>query len=168
MYKGQPTISVLEDDDSAPPPSVAEAETPPPSEPGDVINPEEELEKERVQLKAEWEASKAKLPAEPERDVMLFLLEHAPLQRLRLRGTAELAQCPREAAQGGQRGRMLFPQSRLAHVHSASEEGPRRAKIPAMERMCPIGHREVARGLLVHSRVRAAPAHRRQGMGLQP
>ena len=45
------------------------------------INPEEELEKERKQLKDDWEKAKTKIPAEPERDVMLFLLDHAPLKR---------------------------------------------------------------------------------------
>ena len=45
------------------------------------INPEDDLEERREQLKKDWEESKSKLPAEPERDVMAFLLEHAPLTR---------------------------------------------------------------------------------------
>ena len=45
------------------------------------INPEDELEREREQLRADWEESRSKIPAEPERDVRLFLLDHAPLQR---------------------------------------------------------------------------------------
>jgi stage V sporulation protein R len=45
------------------------------------INPAEEMERQREALKAEFEASKRKTPPEPERDVMLFLIEHAPLER---------------------------------------------------------------------------------------
>ena len=45
------------------------------------INPEDEMEAERVELKKQWEEMKTKIPPEPERDVMLFLLEHAPLTR---------------------------------------------------------------------------------------
>lgn len=42
------------------------------------INPPEYLEKERRRL--EEERKKRKIPPEPERDVLLFLLEHAPLK----------------------------------------------------------------------------------------
>ncbi len=45
------------------------------------INPEADLERQRVALKKEWEERKTRIPPEPERDVMLFLLEHAPLAR---------------------------------------------------------------------------------------
>ncbi|MGM0575007.1 MAG: SpoVR family protein [Myxococcota bacterium] len=45
------------------------------------INPEEEMAREREQMRKEWEEMRTKIPPEPERDVMLFLLEHAPLAR---------------------------------------------------------------------------------------
>ena len=45
------------------------------------INPEGEMEAERADLKKAWEKQQAKLPSEPERDVMLFLIEHAPLTK---------------------------------------------------------------------------------------
>ncbi|PKN55401.1 MAG: SpoVR family protein [Deltaproteobacteria bacterium HGW-Deltaproteobacteria-14] len=45
------------------------------------INPEAEMQAERERLKKAFEESKKRTPAEPERDVMLFLIEHAPLER---------------------------------------------------------------------------------------
>ncbi len=45
------------------------------------INPEAELAERREKLAREFEELKKKIPPEPERDVMLFLLEHAPLER---------------------------------------------------------------------------------------
>src|SRR5699024_5089087 len=42
------------------------------------INPPEFIEEQRRKMEAEAERQK-KFPPEPERDVMLFLLEHAPL-----------------------------------------------------------------------------------------
>ncbi len=44
------------------------------------INPEEYLEEQKKKIEAEREKSK-KFPEHPERDVLLFLLEHAPLER---------------------------------------------------------------------------------------
>jgi len=46
----------------------------------DYINPSEFVEQQRERQRQEAEA-KARFPVEPERDVMLFLLEHAPLTR---------------------------------------------------------------------------------------
>jgi len=45
------------------------------------INPEADLEKKRDEMRKKFEEMKKKLPPEPERDVMLFLVEHAPLER---------------------------------------------------------------------------------------
>lgn len=45
------------------------------------INPAEEIERKRDELKRKHEEMRKRLPAEPERDVMAFLLEHAPLER---------------------------------------------------------------------------------------
>ncbi|PIE66411.1 MAG: SpoVR family protein [Deltaproteobacteria bacterium] len=45
------------------------------------INPEEELARERQRLDERFDEQRRRLPPEPERDVMLFLLEHAPLER---------------------------------------------------------------------------------------
>jgi len=45
------------------------------------INPESEIERKRDELKRQHEELRSRLPAEPERDVMAFLLEHAPLER---------------------------------------------------------------------------------------
>ncbi len=45
------------------------------------INPEDELERKREELRKRHEEARKKTPPEPERDVMLFLLEHAPLER---------------------------------------------------------------------------------------
>jgi stage V sporulation protein R len=45
------------------------------------INPEEEIAKKREQLKRDHEELKRRFPPEPERDVMAFLLEHAPIER---------------------------------------------------------------------------------------
>lgn len=47
----------------------------------DFINPEEYVLRERERLIAEQQKNKGKFPAEPEQDVLLFLLEHAPLER---------------------------------------------------------------------------------------
>ena len=44
------------------------------------INPRKLIEEERQRLKAEAEKKMNILPAQPARDVLLFLLEHAPLQ----------------------------------------------------------------------------------------
>src|SRR3954451_6041506 len=44
------------------------------------INPEEYLEEQRQKIEAEKEREK-KFPARPERDVLAFLMEHAPLER---------------------------------------------------------------------------------------
>jgi len=44
------------------------------------INPEEYLEEQRKKIEAEREKTN-KFPERPERDVLLFLLEHAPLER---------------------------------------------------------------------------------------
>ena len=43
------------------------------------INPKEALERERQERAAEAEAARGRFPAEPARDVLLFLLRHAPL-----------------------------------------------------------------------------------------
>jgi len=45
------------------------------------INPEEDLAIERESMRQEWEEMRTRIPPEPERDVMLFLMEHAPLTR---------------------------------------------------------------------------------------
>ncbi|MCX4242811.1 SpoVR family protein [Paraliomyxa miuraensis] len=45
----------------------------------DYINPPDFIAKQREKAKAEKEASKRKLPARPERDVLGFLMQHAPL-----------------------------------------------------------------------------------------
>ena len=45
------------------------------------INPEDDLARKRAKMKRDWEEMKTKIPPEPERDVMLFLVEHAPLTR---------------------------------------------------------------------------------------
>ena len=45
------------------------------------INPEEDLAAQREAMRVEWEEMKLRIPPEPERDVLLFLLEHAPLTR---------------------------------------------------------------------------------------
>ena len=45
------------------------------------INPEDALARERDSMRERWEAQKNRFPVEPERDVMLFLLQHAPLDR---------------------------------------------------------------------------------------
>jgi stage V sporulation protein R len=44
------------------------------------INPPKALEAERAAMKARQEAAKGKVPRRPTRDVLLFLLEHAPLE----------------------------------------------------------------------------------------
>jgi len=45
------------------------------------INPEEELVRERERIRKEFDAMRRRTPPEPERDVMRFLIEHAPLER---------------------------------------------------------------------------------------
>ena len=45
------------------------------------INPEHMLAREREALRKEWEEERKRFPAEPERDVMAFVLDHAPLER---------------------------------------------------------------------------------------
>ncbi len=45
------------------------------------INPAEEIERKRDEMKKRHEEMRKRLPPEPERDVMAFLLEHAPLER---------------------------------------------------------------------------------------
>ena len=45
------------------------------------INPDEYIEEERKKLEAQREAKKEKFPAERTQDVLLFLLDHAPLER---------------------------------------------------------------------------------------
>lgn len=45
------------------------------------INPDEEMARKRDELQREHEERKKRFPTEPERDVMLFLLEHAPLEK---------------------------------------------------------------------------------------
>ncbi len=45
------------------------------------INPEEDLERRREEMKKKHEEQKKRTPQEPERDVMAFLLEHAPLEK---------------------------------------------------------------------------------------
>ena len=44
------------------------------------INPRKLIEEERLRLKAEQEKKRKIVPARPMRDVLLFLLEHAPLE----------------------------------------------------------------------------------------
>lgn len=44
------------------------------------VNPPDVLEAERQRLKAEHETKDTKFPSQPVRDVMLFLIEHAPLK----------------------------------------------------------------------------------------
>ncbi|MEM7154147.1 MAG: SpoVR family protein [Myxococcota bacterium] len=46
----------------------------------DYINPPEFIAKQREKAKAEKEASKRKIPRRPERDVLGFLMQHAPLE----------------------------------------------------------------------------------------
>ncbi len=45
------------------------------------INPDEYMEEQKKKLEAEREAKKDKFPKERQRDVLLFLLDHAPLER---------------------------------------------------------------------------------------
>ena len=45
------------------------------------INPEEEMSRKREALKKKHEEAKKRFPSEPERDVVHFLLEHAPLEK---------------------------------------------------------------------------------------
>ncbi len=45
------------------------------------INPEEEMERRKDALRQQREEQKRRFPLEPLRDVMMFLLEHAPLER---------------------------------------------------------------------------------------
>ena len=45
------------------------------------INPEDDLRERREKLHREFEEMKKRIPVEPERDVMQFILEHAPLER---------------------------------------------------------------------------------------
>jgi len=45
------------------------------------INPEDFIKEQRQRLLAERERQKGKFPTEPRQDVLLFLLEHAPLER---------------------------------------------------------------------------------------
>ena len=45
------------------------------------INPEEEIARKREELKKKHEEAKKRFPSEPERDVVQFLLEHAPLEK---------------------------------------------------------------------------------------
>jgi stage V sporulation protein R len=60
-------------------PEVQPARLPAKSYMDQFINPPEVLAREAGRLKAEQQARKRKLPAEPEKDVLLFLLENAPL-----------------------------------------------------------------------------------------
>ena len=45
------------------------------------INPEEYLEEQRAEDRGREGASAKKFPEHPERDVLKFLLDHAPLER---------------------------------------------------------------------------------------
>ena len=45
------------------------------------INPSEYIEKERQRLTEERDKQKGKHPAQPEQDVLMFLIENAPLER---------------------------------------------------------------------------------------
>ncbi len=45
------------------------------------INPEEEIARQREELQRKTEALRKRIPPEPERDVLQFLIEHAPLER---------------------------------------------------------------------------------------
>jgi stage V sporulation protein R len=45
------------------------------------INPEEFITQQRQRLLAEREREKGKFPSEPRQDILLFLIEHAPLER---------------------------------------------------------------------------------------
>ncbi len=45
------------------------------------INPDDEIQRRKDKLVREHEERKNRFPVEPERDLMLFLLEHAPLDR---------------------------------------------------------------------------------------
>ena len=45
------------------------------------INPDEEIKRRRDEMVRAHEERKKRFPSEPERDVMLFLLEHAPLEK---------------------------------------------------------------------------------------
>lgn len=45
------------------------------------INPEAEIERKREELRRKHEEARKRFPSEPERDVMHFLLEHAPLEK---------------------------------------------------------------------------------------
>src|SRR5690606_21551229 len=47
----------------------------------DFINPEDFLAEQRQRLTAEREREKGRFPTEPRQDVLLFLIEHAPLER---------------------------------------------------------------------------------------
>ena len=45
------------------------------------INPEEDLARKREEMKKKHEEAKKRFPSEPERDVLAFILEHAPLEK---------------------------------------------------------------------------------------
>lgn len=45
------------------------------------INPEEDLERQRQEMKKKHDDDKKRFPVEPERDVLLFLFENAPLEK---------------------------------------------------------------------------------------
>jgi len=45
------------------------------------INPQEEIERQKEAFKKRQEELKSRFPLEPEKDVMLFMLEHAPLEK---------------------------------------------------------------------------------------
>jgi stage V sporulation protein R len=47
----------------------------------DFINPEDYLEEQRRRIASERERKKTRFPAEPMRDVLAFLIDHAPLER---------------------------------------------------------------------------------------
>ena len=80
MGERQPRKPVLDEEEEEEQPERRPGEFPADSYMHPFINPPEILAEEAKRLKEEEEARKKRFPPEPERDVMLFLLEHAPLE----------------------------------------------------------------------------------------
>jgi stage V sporulation protein R len=76
-FTGQPAVTVESDEDAAPieVPRLAAKDYMDP-----YINPEEYIEEQRKKLEEEKEKEK-RFPVKPQRDVLRFLLDHAPLER---------------------------------------------------------------------------------------
>ncbi len=68
---------VVEDDDMPPEPSKLPAR----SYMDRYINPSDDMDRRREAMKKQHEEQKKRFPSEPERDVMQFIIEHAPLEK---------------------------------------------------------------------------------------